>query len=106
MIIVLAGIMSIPDSFYEAATIDGANVFQQEFYITIPMIRGILVTVITLAVSYGLRHFEATFLMTQGGPPILRRSWALCCTRISPTWIMVKAMPLAPSWFWLVWYSS
>lgn len=68
MIIVLASIMSIPDSFYEAATIDGASVFQQEWYITLPLIRGILLTVITLAVSYGLRHFEATWLMTQGGP--------------------------------------
>ena len=68
MIIVLAGTMAIPVSFYEAAEIDGANVWQQETHITLPMVRGILITAMTLAMAYGMRHFEATFLMTAGGP--------------------------------------
>jgi fucose transport system permease protein len=68
MIIILAATTTIPKSFYEAAKIDGAGTFQQELHITIPMIRGILVTSITLAMAYGMRHFEATFLMTNGGP--------------------------------------
>lgn len=68
MIILLAATMSIPQSFYEAAEIDGASVLQQEFYITLPMIRDILVTAMTLAMAYGLRHFESTFLLTGGGP--------------------------------------
>jgi raffinose/stachyose/melibiose transport system permease protein len=68
MIIILAGTMAIPVSFYEAAEIDGANVWQQEIHITLPMVRGILITAMTLAMAYGMRHFEATFLMTQGGP--------------------------------------
>ncbi len=68
MIIILASTMSIPESFYEAAQIDGANVFQQERYITLPMLVPILVTSTTLAMAYGLRHFEATFLLTDGGP--------------------------------------
>lgn len=68
MIIILASTMSIPVSFYQAAQIDGANVLQQEVHITLPMIRPILVTTMTLAMAYGLRHFEATFLLTNGGP--------------------------------------
>lgn len=68
MIIILAGAMAIPPSFYEAAEIDGASTLKQEWYITLPMLRGILVTSMTLAMAYGLRHFEATFLMTAGGP--------------------------------------
>ncbi len=68
MIIILASIMSIPESYYSAAQIDGANVLQQEIHITLPMIRPILVTAMTLAMAYGLRHFEATFLLTNGGP--------------------------------------
>ncbi|WP_304223481.1 carbohydrate ABC transporter permease [Gracilinema caldarium] len=68
MIIILAAITTIPDSLYEAAEIDGASVIQQTFKITIPMITGTLVTSITLAMAYGMRHFEATFLMTGGGP--------------------------------------
>lgn len=68
MIIILAATTTIPKSYYEAAELDGAGPFRQDFYITIPMIRGILVTSMTLAMAYGMRHFEATFLMTNGGP--------------------------------------
>lgn len=68
MIIILASIMNIPKELYEAAEIDGASTLQQEFRITLPMIRGTLVTCITLAMAYGMRHFETTYLMTGGGP--------------------------------------
>lgn len=68
MIIILASTMSIPESYYEAAEMDGANVLQQEIHITLPMIKDILITTMTLAMAYGLRHFEATFLLTNGGP--------------------------------------
>lgn len=68
MIIILAGVMSIPKSLYESAEMDGANVFQQEFFITIPMVKDIVVVAMTLAMAFGIRHFEATFLLTGGGP--------------------------------------
>lgn len=68
MIIVFASTTTIPRSFYEAAEMDGASAFQQERYITLPMIRNTLVTSMTLAMAYGMRHFEPTFLMTSGGP--------------------------------------
>jgi raffinose/stachyose/melibiose transport system permease protein len=68
MVIILAGAMGIPKSLYEAAEIDGADVWQQEIYITLPAIRGILITAGTLAVAFALRQFETTFLMTAGGP--------------------------------------
>ncbi|MDC7226746.1 MAG: sugar ABC transporter permease [Spirochaetales bacterium] len=68
MVVILASRMGIPDSYYEAAEIDGANVFQQEFYITLPMLKPILITTMTLALAYGMRHFESTYLMTNGGP--------------------------------------
>jgi raffinose/stachyose/melibiose transport system permease protein len=68
MIIILAACMAIPQSFYEAAEIDGAGPLHRELAITVPLLRGILATTMTLAMAYGLRHFEATFLMTNGGP--------------------------------------
>lgn len=68
MIVILASRMGIPETYYEAAEIDGANIFHQELHITLPMLRGILVTTITLALAYGMRHFESTYLMTNGGP--------------------------------------
>ncbi|NCC64344.1 MAG: sugar ABC transporter permease [Spirochaetia bacterium] len=68
MIILLAAAMNIPQSLYEAAKIDGAGTLKQEFFITLPMLRGTLITTMTLAMAYGMRHFESTFLMTGGGP--------------------------------------
>ena len=53
---------------YEAAMIDGANIWQQERHITIPMLKPILITTITLSMAYGFRHFESTYLLTGGGP--------------------------------------
>jgi raffinose/stachyose/melibiose transport system permease protein len=68
MIIILASIMNISKELYEAAELEGAGPVLQDLYITIPMLRGILVTSITLAMAYGMRHFETSFLMTGGGP--------------------------------------
>jgi raffinose/stachyose/melibiose transport system permease protein len=68
MIIIFAATTSIPKSLYEAAEMDGASSFKQEIFITIPMIGKILITSVTLAMAYGMRHFEATFLMTRGQP--------------------------------------
>ncbi|MDE0448442.1 MAG: sugar ABC transporter permease [Spirochaetaceae bacterium] len=68
MIIILAYAMTIPESYYDAAQLDGANVLQQERYITLPMLKPILITTMTLATAFALRHFEATFLLTDGGP--------------------------------------
>ena len=68
MIVIFAATLNISQTLYEAAKIDGANVFQQEWHITLPMLRGVLVTTITLAMAFGIRHFEATYLMTGGGP--------------------------------------
>lgn len=68
MIIILAAVMNIPKDLYEAAEIDGATKFQQELNITLPMARGTIVTCMTLAMAYGMRHYETTYLMTGGGP--------------------------------------
>ncbi len=68
MVIILAEISTIPESYYEAASIDGANRIQQTIYITLPMIKGIMGTCITLSMVSGLKQFEQVFIMTNGGP--------------------------------------
>jgi raffinose/stachyose/melibiose transport system permease protein len=68
MIIIFASAENVPQELYEASMIDGASPFQQTWYVTLPMLRGTIVTVMTIAMAYGVRHFEATYLMTQGGP--------------------------------------
>jgi len=68
MIIILAEISSIPKQYYEVASIDGATRFQQELYITLPLIKNSICTCMIIAMVYGLRQFEQTYIMTNGGP--------------------------------------
>ena len=68
MIIILAEIASIPESLYEASAIDGANAWQQDLYITLPLLRNAIGTSMILAATLSLIYFEGIFLMTQGGP--------------------------------------
>lgn len=69
MVIMMADMTTIDQSYYEAATIDGATDFQQAIYITIPLIKKTsLLTCITLASVMGLRQFEQVYMLTNGGP--------------------------------------
>ena len=69
MVIMMADITTIDESYYEAATIDGATDFQQAIHITIPLIKKTsLLTCVTLASVMGLRQFEQVYMLTNGGP--------------------------------------
>jgi multiple sugar transport system permease protein len=63
-VIFLAALQEIPDSLYEAASIDGANRFQQFFSITIPMLRPVLVFVITITLIASANLFGQPHIMT------------------------------------------
>jgi raffinose/stachyose/melibiose transport system permease protein len=67
-VIYIAGLASIPRDYYEAATIDGANGFQNFRFITLPLLRPATVTVIILSLIGGLRSFDLIWSMTRGGP--------------------------------------
>ncbi len=67
-VIFIAGIMAIPNHYYEALKIDGGNALQSFFYITLPLSRPALNTVIILALIGGLRTFDLVWAMTGGGP--------------------------------------
>jgi len=66
--LMLAGLVNIPQSLYDAAEIDGANKFRVLRHITLPLLREVNIVVITLSVIYALRIFEYVFAMTGGGP--------------------------------------
>ncbi|MDD6684439.1 MAG: sugar ABC transporter permease [Lachnospiraceae bacterium] len=68
VIIVLAGIFSIPEELYEAARIDGATNFVINMKIRLPLIRPVLGTAVIIAATSMLREFELIFLTTNGGP--------------------------------------
>lgn len=63
-VIFLAALQDIPDSLYEAASIDGAGTFQQFSYITIPMLRPVLVFVITITLIASANLFGQSYIMT------------------------------------------
>lgn len=68
MIILVAGIQAIPDSYYEAAQLDGAGKVKQFFTITMPMLMpAFSFCVITTTIS-ALQVFDQIFVTTQGGP--------------------------------------
>ncbi len=68
MIIVMAEIVAIPESLYEAAAIDGATQTQQDLFITVPLLRNVVGTCTILSVTQSLIYFEGILLTTEGGP--------------------------------------
>jgi raffinose/stachyose/melibiose transport system permease protein len=67
-VIYIAGIVSIPRDYYEAARIDGATGWDQFWNITLPLSRPATGTVILLSFIGGLRSFDLIWAMTRGGP--------------------------------------
>ena len=68
MIILLAGMQSIPQEIYEASQIDGANEWQNFHYITVPAIRNVVITTILVTVIGSFKVFDYIYVMTKGGP--------------------------------------
>lgn len=68
MVILLAGLQSIPRDYYEAAEIDGANAWQKLRFVTIPMLMPAIAVITALNVLHGLRVFDIVYALTNGGP--------------------------------------
>jgi arabinogalactan oligomer / maltooligosaccharide transport system permease protein len=67
-VIILGGLQSISQEYYEAAEIDGANKWQQFRNITLPLLRPVLTPAIVLGVVWTFNKFDVIYLITQGGP--------------------------------------
>jgi multiple sugar transport system permease protein len=68
LVVFLAGLQAIPISRYEAAELDGANSWQQFWYITLPGLRPTLVFATLTTAIFTLRSFEQVYIITGGGP--------------------------------------
>jgi len=68
MVIFLAGLQGIPEELYEAARIDGAGWWAQFQHITLPLLSPTTFFVLVTSVIGSFQVFEATYIMTQGGP--------------------------------------
>ena len=68
MTMLIVGILAIPQDYYEAASIDGANGWNKFVHITLPMLRQTMAVTIVLNVLYGLKVFDMVYALTNGGP--------------------------------------
>ena len=68
MVILLAGLQTIPKEYHEAAQIDGAGAWQRFWFVTLPLLTPAMLVVSVLNVLYGLRVFDIVYVMTHGGP--------------------------------------
>ncbi|QPC84597.1 sugar ABC transporter permease [Phototrophicus methaneseepsis] len=67
-ILIFAGLKTIPKSLYEAAGIDGANLWTQFWKITLPLLRPVLTFVLVTSVIGSFQVYDTIAVTTQGGP--------------------------------------
>lgn len=73
LLLIYTGYRSIPETYFEAAEIDGANYLQKVRAITIPLLRNILQLSLIMTSVGGLYTFPQVYIMTKGGPGIPRK---------------------------------
>lgn len=83
LLMMLAALQSVPIELYESSKIDGTNVVQQFFCVTIPFISDVIKTTLLLISIATFNYFEFVWVMTQGGP--------IKSTHIAPTYIYQQA---------------
>lgn len=64
----LSGLQAVPSDVYESAQIDGANIFQRFFYITLPSIKDVVMLATLVTTIWTFNDFELIWLVTKGGP--------------------------------------
>jgi len=67
-LIMLAGLLDIPASYYEAAELDGANWWQRTFSITLPLMRNTFLYLMIAGFVANVQQFELPLVLTNGGP--------------------------------------
>jgi len=82
-IVLLAALQNVPKELYEAATIDGANLWQRFRFVTMPFIKSTSLIVTLLASIWTFQAFDIVYLLTGGGPAD--------ATKILPTYVYDKA---------------
>lgn len=82
-IMLLAGLQAIPDDLYEAARVDGARVTHRFWYITVPLLRPIIVVATATRIIWTFNYADLIFVMTSGGPAN--------ATQITSTYTLLQA---------------
>lgn len=82
-LIILAGLMSLPKSPFEAATIDGAGPWRQFTDIMLPLLRPIIALVLLLRGIDAFKEFDKVFIMTGGGPGTVSELLSIYAYRVN-----------------------
>jgi multiple sugar transport system permease protein len=67
-ITILAGLVAIPKELYEAAEADGAGPVSRFWYVTLPLLKGVLAIVVLFSTIFTFSEFNIVFVLTHGGP--------------------------------------
>ena len=76
-LILLAGLQALPQEPYEAAKIDGAGMWNVLRYITLPMLKPIILVAVLLRTMDAFKWFDTIYIMTSGGPGIATETASL-----------------------------
>lgn len=68
LVVLMAGLQSIPNELYEAATVDGAVARQRLLYITMPLLKPVAMISVLLASINAFNFFTIPWILTRGGP--------------------------------------
>ncbi len=68
LVIYFAALQGIPQELYEAASIDGARAWHRLWFVTIPLLRPVMILVMVLNTINGVKVFDQIWVMTAGGP--------------------------------------
>ena len=68
IISLLAALQTVPEDIYEAAELDGVNLWQRFFKITLPYIRPVMLTTTLIITAWTMQIFDTVYIMTAGGP--------------------------------------
>ncbi|WP_246073227.1 carbohydrate ABC transporter permease [Paenibacillus dokdonensis] len=85
MLIYLAGVLSIPRDWYEAAEIDGAGVWNRIRYITLPSLRSLIVLMLILQVIGTSQSYQSQLALLDGGPNNATLTYSLLIVRYAFT---------------------
>ena len=68
MVLVLAGLQGVPEEIYQAAALDGARGARAFWYITLPLIRNVLIVAVLITSIGAFKVFDLIYVTTRGGP--------------------------------------
>jgi multiple sugar transport system permease protein len=99
VVIYLAGLQGLSKQLYEAADLDGANVFQKFFRITLPLMTPIIFFNMIMAIIGAMQTFTQAYIMTSGGPNNASLFYSLLLYR---TAFQLQRMGYASAMSWIL----